>query len=58
MNVTKHTRAGKHGKVIRCPKCNGGVRVYHFAWSALGCRGCQITNDPEYMINKHDWLLT
>ena len=57
MKVTKYTRAGRYGKVIRCPKCNGGTRVYHFAWSGLSCQGCKLSGDKDYMIDKYNWEL-
>jgi hypothetical protein len=34
--VTRYTRAGKKGKMIRAP-CGHTLRIYHFAWSALKC---------------------
>ena len=51
MNVTKHTRAGKKGKKIYCPKCNHSTKVYHFSWSAITCGAC------TRMINKYDFNL-
>ena len=50
--VNKHTRAGYNGKVIVCPLCDSRARVFHFAWSALGCLNC------KGMVNKQDWYLT
>ena len=41
--VNRYTRAGKHGKVITCPKCYESYPVYHFAWSALVCTCCKET---------------
>ncbi len=49
--MNKHARAGKYGKFIKCPECNNIHRVYHFAWSVLGCQNCNA------MINKYDYLL-
>ena len=49
--VSKHTRAGYHGKEIICPQCNTNTTVYHFAWSALGCCNC------GSMIDKNEWIL-
>lgn len=49
--VNKYTRATKNGKVIYCPKCNKGTKVYHFSWIGLTCFGC------KEMINKYDFLL-
>lgn len=37
--ITRYTRAGNNGKEIVCP-CGHVTRVYHFAWSGLGCQGC------------------
>ena len=51
MNVTKYTRAGKNGRAIVCPQCNNYSRVYHFAWSALGCLDC------NHLIDKYEWRL-
>lgn len=50
-NVTNHTRAGKNGKEIFCPKCGGNHIVYHFAWCAITCQTC------EAMVDKLDWYL-
>ena len=47
--VTRYTRSGIYGKVIECPECNNQSRVYHFAWSALGCQSC------KDMIDKYKW---
>jgi hypothetical protein len=41
--VTKHTRAPKAGRVMRCPLCFSHVKVYHFSWSALVCPSCKIS---------------
>ena len=52
--MTRYTRAdnaGIIGRVIRCPHCGGGTRVFHFSWSGLFCNGCQT------MIDKYDWLV-
>lgn len=49
--VTKHTRAKKNGTIIICPNCHDKHTVYHFSWSALGCRNCS-------MIEKLDWILS
>ena len=50
-NVTKHTRATASGRMIICPVCKRGVRVYHFSWSALMCLSC------EQPMNKEQWLV-
>jgi len=47
--VNSYTRAGKDGKYIVCPHCTGALRVYHFAWSALGCIYC------KEMVEKDQW---
>ena len=39
VKVTKKTRAPEGGRVITAP-CGYTERVYHFAWTALRCRGC------------------
>ena len=49
--VNKHTRAGYNGKVIICPECDSRARVFHFAWSALGCLDC------NHMVDKYEWKL-
>ena len=49
--IKKSVRAGKRGKNIMCPKCRSINTVYHFAWSALGCRDC------KEMIDKLDWYV-
>ena len=49
--VTRYTRAGHGGRNIFCPKCDKRSRVYHFAWSALGCTHC------GSMIDKYEWKL-
>ena len=51
-NVSKTTRAGKHGKKIRCPTCEADTTVYHFAWSALVCSTCKTAHE------KHSWKET
>jgi len=51
VKVTNSARAGKNGKTIKCPKCSHVGTVYHFAWSGLGCQGC------NEMIDKLDWLM-
>jgi DNA-directed RNA polymerase subunit RPC12/RpoP len=49
--VNRHTRAGAEGKNIFCPHCRSVSKVYHFAWSALGCSHC------KNCIDKTDWLI-
>ena len=40
VNVNRDTRAGKNGRIIYCPKCNKGLKVYHFSWSSITCIEC------------------
>jgi len=47
--VNRYTRASKDGRYIVCPHCQGSLRVYHFAWSALGCMYC------KEMVEKDQW---
>lgn len=49
--VNRYTRAPHEGKEIVCPVCNSTSRVYHFAWSALGCQSC------KGMITKAEWTV-
>tara|TARA_R110000796_G_scaffold82890_1_gene181805 strand:- start:177 stop:440 length:264 start_codon:yes stop_codon:yes gene_type:complete len=54
--VPKHTRAGKKGKEVFCPRpeCSYPTHVYNFAWSALVCKACGATIDkPEWLIKPH-----
>lgn len=48
--VNRYTRAGRDGREIECP-CGWRGRVYHFAWSALGCQEC------NEMVAKGEWLV-
>ena len=47
--VTKFTRAGYGGKLIKCPHCGATHRTYHFSWFALQCSSCKT------MVDKTDW---
>ena len=47
----KYSRTGFDGKLIKCPECEATHRVYHLAWSALGCQSC------NQMIDKYDWMI-
>ncbi len=47
--ITSHTRSGRSGKWIKCPKCSQTSKVYRFSWSALTCMCCR--EDVE----KYDW---
>lgn len=49
--VTRYTRAGREGRVIRCPHCGAEGVVYHFAWSALECLHC------HRLVPKYKWLV-
>ncbi len=49
--MTRHKRAGKDGKIIQCPKCQNGTRVYHLSWVALKCSNC------KEMIGKYKWKI-
>ena len=51
-NVNRWTRAGKNGKYIYCPHCFQSTLVYHFAWSALKCSGC------NGYVDKHRWIIS
>jgi ribosomal protein S27E len=51
-NVDRYTRAGRNGRQITCPDCGEISRVYHFAWCAITCSGC------DRMIDKEHWLIT
>ncbi len=50
--VTKTTRAGSRGKLIRCPHCNNETKVFHFSWFGLICQHCRAS------VPKYEWLLT
>ena len=50
-NVDRFTRAGRAGREIICPSCGTVARVYHFAWCAITCSGC------DQMIDKEHWLI-
>lgn len=49
--ITKYARSGKRGKHIMCPNCGSISKVYHFAWSALGCQQC------DTMVDKTLWSI-
>jgi len=49
--VTRDTRAGHNGKIITCPNCDVGTRVYHFSWSSLKCAHC------KEFVDKYKWLV-
>lgn len=45
--LTRYTRAGRSGRVIRCPECGNHERVFHFSWSALACTHCHASVSKE-----------
>ena len=49
--INRYTRAGREGKLSKCPHCQRQVMIYHFAWSASGCSTC------KKMVDKYDWLV-
>ena len=49
--VHKYSRCGFDGRLLKCPECESTHRVYHLAWSALGCQSC------NQMIDKYDWMI-
>ena len=51
-NVNRWSRAGKNGKYIHCPHCFQSTLVWHFAWSALKCAGC------NGYVDKHRWIIS
>jgi len=50
--VSKSTRAGFSGRLLRCPHCNEQACVYHLSWSALNCTGCKADVEKEHWL---DW---
>ena len=49
--VTQATRAPADGRRIVSPCCGDTRVVYHFAWWAIPCRGC------DEAIIKYEWEL-
>lgn len=49
--VTRYTRAGCKGKVMKCPNCGFTHRAYSFSWKDLGCPSCNA------LIGKYKWLV-
>ena len=51
--VNRYTRAGRDGRVIYCPDCGNGRRVYHFSWGGITCgiEGCNTFH------HKGAWLI-
>ena len=55
--LKKTARAGKWGEDIYCPQCNKQHRVYHFAWSAIHCDGCnEYIEKEQFPANVNDDL--
>ena len=51
MNVNRYTKAAFEGRLISCPWCGEGARVYHLAWATLVCIRC------KQEVEKGDWEL-
>ena len=49
--ITKYARAKRRGTHILCPNCGTVAKVYHFAWSGLGCQCC------GKMVDKQLWSI-
>ena len=49
--VTGRTRAGKNGKLVRCPVCESTRKVFNFSFSSLTCPQC------KSCVEKEDWLV-
>jgi len=49
--IKPSSRTGPYGRRIRCPHCGHKEYVYHFAWSALTCQGC------NEMVDKYDFTM-
>ena len=49
--ITKYTRCGNNGRLIRCPHCHAVKRVHHLSWSALTCTNCSRS------VDKFDWSI-
>ncbi len=49
--ITKYARAKRRGTHILCPNCGTVAKVYHFAWTGLGCQCC------GRMIDKQLWSI-
>lgn len=49
--ITKSTRCGQHGRLIRCPHCRSVKRIYHLSWSAIHCRDC------DRWVDRLDWSI-
>ena len=49
--VNRYTRAGRNGKEISCPKCEGTFPIYHFSWSAISCLHC------KQSVDKYEWRI-
>ena len=49
--VNRHTRAGRNGKVVQCPKCGSLSTLYGFSFSAITCGDC------NEWIEKYDLII-
>jgi len=49
--VNRHTRAGRNGKVVQCPKCGSLQTLYGFSFCAITCTDC------EQMVDKYDLII-
>ena len=47
----KYSRTGFHGRLIKCPHCEGTQRVYHLRSQALKCFTCKA------YVDKYDWMI-
>lgn len=53
IHITRHTRAGSVGKIVKCPSCGTTQRIFHFAWEALGCPSCnKVSDKAEWLVEK------
>ena len=53
--VNRYTKAGKDGKLIKCPHCGNSWRAWHFAWTAVLCQHCVDGN--ETWVDKNQWII-
>ena len=51
--VNRYTRAGKNGKLIKCPKCESVRTIYHFNFSGLTCPECKESIDKSLWLVQH-----
>ena len=50
-SVPKWTHSKGTGKLIYCPECGKGRRVFNFSWSALHCGSCSA------VVTKYKWMI-